>query len=137
MQGQATRKSGYFNTRIASVTRADGDKFYSLFGRCINAWSFIDQIFCTFFSFALQTDDTRAAIVYYSYNNFGFRQAMTEKLMAVALADDALKKHRKDWAEIIKEVNRLLPMRNDLAHEPIRERMTAKIKLGQKETHAV
>ena len=119
------------------ITPADECKFYELFGRCINVWSFIDQHFFAFFAFALGTVEKPAAIIYYGYPNFGIRKDMTQKLMTVLLAEEAFKAHKPAWSAIMKEVDRLLPLRNLLAHEPTRQRIRVKIKLSRKEAHAV
>jgi hypothetical protein len=107
---------------FAMIDDADrpSDKFYALYGRCINEWAHIDELLCEFFTFALGTDEHRAAVIYYSWVSIGQRKAQTDKLMNIILSNDELREHRKAWAHASAEIEKHLAFRNDLAHEPIR-----------------
>jgi hypothetical protein len=108
------------------VSEEQIDKFYSLFGRCINEWSHIDRAFFDCCEFALGVDEVRTSVVYYRWPTFGGRRDLTSELMAIVLAKadddqaDEKKQEREAWAKIKAEVERLTPLRNVLAHEPTR-----------------
>ena len=96
------------------------EKFYALYGRCINEWAFVEERYFDFFAFALGATRKNAAILFYEWKEFSTPAKLTNSLMENVLHKGPYKAHLKSWSAIAKKIERHRPFRNELAHEPIR-----------------
>jgi hypothetical protein len=91
------------------------ERFFALAGYAITRWAYIDRSLFDFCKFALGTTDHKTAIVFYRTPSIGDHLGLVNALFdASELPPEAL----KHWTRISREIGRLLPFRNDLAHNP-------------------
>src|SRR5262245_20654552 len=88
------------------------DKFYALYGRCINEWAFVEQRYFDVFTFALGTTRRNAAMVFYEWKDFNTQSKVTDSLMKTIVAKKAYRNYRNQWSSIAKTVERIRPFRN-------------------------
>ena len=91
------------------------DRFFFLLGYAITRWAYIDRSLFDFCKFALNTTERKTAIVFYRSPNIGDHLALTNVLMREAQLQP---QHLKHWDQIARLTERLLPFRNDIAHNP-------------------
>lgn len=90
--------------------------FFFYLGRAVSQWAHVDRELFWIFRYALNAaKDETAAVVYLDHNSISDRLNLTDKIFAATLA----KKYQPEWRAIAKEVVRLAPFRNRLAHEMV------------------
>jgi hypothetical protein len=91
------------------------EEFFSLVGQAITRWSYIDRDLFDFCRFALNASEKMSAIIFYRSPTIGDHMNLTDSLMKAAQLHE---RHLRQWAAILAEMNRLLPLRNEIAHNP-------------------
>jgi hypothetical protein len=103
------------------------DAFFSAVGYAITQWAYIDSALFDFCNFSLATGKEKAAVVFYRSPNISDHLALVDKLMGLSLASGPTQKRWKKIAELIRD---LLPFRNELAHNPPVQTISATVFLG-------
>ena len=88
--------------------------FFANIGYAITRWAHVDQHLFDFCHFALNTSERKAALVFYRSPNLSEHLVLTDILMRESLR----KKPLEEWTTIKAAIDRLLPFRNQLAHDP-------------------
>jgi len=92
------------------------DGLYSMIGYSVNQWAQIDRFFFELTHLTLGTSEVKTAIVYYRLRNQKERIELAKELIdATDLADLS-----EAWKRLYAEVKNLSPMRNAVAHQPLR-----------------
>jgi hypothetical protein len=89
--------------------------FFFLVGYAISRWAHVDRTLFDFCRFALGTNEEKTAIVFYRSQSIGDHLALTDALMLAAQLQDH---HLAQWKRIRGKIDKLLPFRNDIAHNP-------------------
>jgi len=93
------------------------NSFFAHIGYAITRWAFIDRDLFQFCHWALATTEAKTAVVFYGSAQIGVHISLTDTLMKQSVSGRDL----KEWQAIKLELDRLLPLRNDLAHEPVQQ----------------
>ena len=98
--------------------------FYALVGECITAWAAVEhQLFYLFAQalFGVVADGEKAALLFWTFPNFGMRLSYTSMLVKHCLRTGQGKKTdaQKYWKELNDEIKELSSFRNLVAHQPI------------------
>jgi hypothetical protein len=91
------------------------ERFFSLLGYAITRWAHIDRSLFDLCKFALNTTEHKTAIVFHRSPNIGDHLALANALIH---ATDLKREQLKHWENIAVAVEKLLPFRNDIAHNP-------------------
>jgi hypothetical protein len=91
------------------------ERFFFLVGYAISRWAYIDRSLFDFCKFALNTTEHKTAIVFHRTTSIGDHLALTNALMRAAQLQP---QHMKHWELIARVIEKLLPFRNDIAHNP-------------------
>jgi hypothetical protein len=104
------------------------DEFLQWIGICIISWAWIEECLFEICAWSLGTSKDRAAIVYYRTPNLDARLSLTDELVRAALPQPNSSGHDhpdvKQWDTLHKQVSKLLPTRNRIAHHPVAARST-------------
>jgi hypothetical protein len=103
--------------------------FYARVGYIISRWAYIDRNLFEFCRFILRTSDRVTSIIFYRTPNIGDHITLTDNLMK---SSGLHERHIETWALIAKEMNKLLPVRNELAHNPVSQVDSAVVVLSEK-----
>jgi hypothetical protein len=90
--------------------------FHALVGYGVNVWAHVETSLFECCYILLGTTESMAAIAFYSHSDSSHRKQFVQELMA---ATDLPPELAKDWNILMKEMERLTPLRNWLAHQPI------------------
>jgi hypothetical protein len=100
-------------------------EFYELVGLCITAWAAVEEKLFDICEHILRTERRYVSVIFYRTPTITTRLELTEELLLLALPQ---RKRRsgghdhpsmREWKQIKKEIGRLLPERNALAHDPV------------------
>jgi hypothetical protein len=91
------------------------ERFFFLVGYAITRWAYVDRSLFEFCRFALNTTDRKTAILFYRTPSIGDHSILANALMRDAQLQA---QHLKHWEQIVSAIEKLLPFRNDLAHNP-------------------
>jgi hypothetical protein len=102
-----------------------GNEFYALLGRCIAAWSYIDQAVFDIMQSCLAPHYEQSAIIYFRISSLDTRLGLTDELVRSLLPgrDKQAGEHDppsvKEWSALCKSVKALLAERRRLAHHSV------------------
>lgn len=103
----------------------ENEAFLANIGRCITAWSFVEEKLFEICFATLKAPKRQAAIVYYRTPSIEARLALVDELVKAVLPPKESGEHsspaEREWDRIVKEIRALLPERNALAHFPLKE----------------
>ena len=118
-------------------------QFYLSMGECISAWAFVEDALFELCHAVIGCKKERAAIIFGRTPTLETRVALVSELMLTLLP----KKERKDgghdhaatraWLDLVKEVKRLLPVRNTIAHRPVTQAAHFNPKAGRQAIYAL
>ena len=91
------------------------EEFFFLVGSAVTQWASIERALLDFCKFALATTYRKAAIVFYRSPSISEHLNLTDELMCASELDHQQMAH---WEAIARVTRRLLPFRNDIAHNP-------------------
>lgn len=91
------------------------ERFFFLVGYAITRWAYIDRSFFDFCKFCLNTTEHKTAIIFHRTPNIGDHLGLTNALMHTT---EMKAEHLKHWELIVRAVEKLLPFRNEIAHNP-------------------
>jgi hypothetical protein len=94
--------------------------FLRAVGLCITQWAFVDRQLFRLFRFGIDAPTHRAAIVYYEQQSLGRRLNQVDELLKSAFEHPDNKALLGEWQRLKGRMNELLPMRNIIAHQPVR-----------------
>jgi hypothetical protein len=101
-----------------------GDEFILMLGNCITEWSNVEHWLFQICHKALGSEQIKTAIVYYRTPSIDARLSLTDELVRATLPRHApgAQPHPdlRLWQDTLKEFKDLLPVRNRLAHHPVR-----------------
>jgi hypothetical protein len=99
------------------------EDFYKWVGVCIKEWTNIEKALFYFCSFVLKSETKHVAIIYYRTPSLEGRLSLTDDLIR-SLFPKKPGEHDHSilvtWAEILSDIRSLVPIRNALAHWPVR-----------------
>src|ERR1700683_2718029 len=104
------------------------ERFFSLVGYAITRWAHIDRSLFNFCKFSLDATEHKTAIVFHRSPSIGDHLALTNALMLATKMKPEHLKHRK---QVFHFTKKLLPFRNDLAHNPPAQIVTLAISLNR------
>jgi hypothetical protein len=106
------------------------DEFFKWVGICIKEWAKIENELFELCKIVLDTDPKRVAIVFYRTPSTEGRILLTDNLLET-LWPKKPGEHDSpeliEWISMRQEIQKLLPVRNLLAHAPIRYGISAKL----------
>ena len=94
--------------------------FLRAVGLCITQWAFVDRQLFHLFRFGIDASTHRAAIVYYGQQSLGRRLSLVDELLKSAFEHPDDKTLLDEWQRLKGRMNELLPLRNIIAHQPVR-----------------
>jgi hypothetical protein len=94
--------------------------FLRAVGLCITQWAFVDRQLFRLFRFGIGAPTHRAAIVYYGQQSLGRRLNQVDDLLRSAFEHPDNEKILEEWQRLKGGMNELLPLRNIIAHQPVR-----------------
>jgi hypothetical protein len=94
--------------------------FLRAVGLCITQWAFVDRQLFRLFRFGIDAPTHRAAIVYYGQQSIGRRLNQVDELLKSAFEHPDNKIFLEEWQYLKGRMNELLPLRNIVAHQPVR-----------------
>ena len=105
------------------------DEFYRLIGKCIKEWAHVENELFEICVLALKVPRKQAAIIYYKSPSIDARLNLADELLPASLPPP--QRPKKDgghdpplvsrWKKISGDIRELLPIRNLLAHAPVRQ----------------
>jgi hypothetical protein len=104
------------------------ERFFFLLGYAITRWAYIDRSLFNFCKFALNATEHKTAIVFHRTPSIGDHLALTDALMRAAQLQPQDLKH---WEQIVHVMGKLLPFRNDIAHNPPVQAVSMKIMVNK------
>jgi hypothetical protein len=91
------------------------ERFFYLVGYAITHWAYVDRSLFEFCQFCLDTTERKTAIVFHRTPNIGDHLGLANALMhATEMKPQTLKR----WEQIVSATEKLLPFRNEIAHNP-------------------
>jgi hypothetical protein len=93
-------------------------EFFSILGRCINEWSYVDRALFDCFALFVGADERQATIIYYQQARLEGRKQLTNELASHAIKDDGLK---QKWDSLIKHFGQIQSLRTIIAHHPVKQ----------------
>ena len=104
-----------------------GEDFFTWVGKCITSWANVEERLFAITMKSIGSTKTRAAIIFYSTPTIGTRLRLTDELVRNVLPPREKKDGGKDhpdvkiWDDLRKEIGDLLPIRNRIAHQPVKD----------------
>jgi hypothetical protein len=92
----------------------DAAQFFGPVGYAITRWALVDRELFDLCRFALATSDEKMAVVFYRSPSLKDHLMLADALLRLSLSQ----RQRALWGDIFSLADRLLPFRNDLAHNP-------------------
>ncbi|MFZ1426521.1 MAG: hypothetical protein WAS21_07105 [Geminicoccaceae bacterium] len=99
---------------LEARSQREAEEFFWRVGYAITRWAHVDRALFDFCKFSLKVDDKKIAIIFYKQANIGDHVGLVDSLMRTTVDG----RHLKEWCNIVKDLNKILPFRNDLAHNP-------------------
>ena len=104
-------------------------EFYEWIGRCITEWAHVDESLFRLCFLASKTKEKQAAIIFYRTPNLDTRLKLVDELIRAVLPQKRPGEHDteivREWAKLKIAIEKLLPVRNALAHHPLKEIVAA------------
>jgi hypothetical protein len=102
--------------------------FFAAIGRCITQWALIDRMLFRLFKQGIGARIHVAGLVYYQNQGFSQRLRQVDALLdemfsyskANGLVPEWVDRIHRDWIELRIAITDLLPVRNIIAHQPVR-----------------
>jgi hypothetical protein len=107
-------------------TRQRMERFFSRVGYAITRWGYVDRALFDSCRFALGTTEEKTAVVFYRSPNIKEHLMLADALLTLSLNNRLLKR----WSTITDMVDKHLPFRNELAHNPPAQVMHIIARLG-------
>jgi hypothetical protein len=107
------------------MTSDAADEFFTWLGECITSWAQVEEHLFEICVRSLGATRHRVAIVYYRTPTLDARLQLTNELVRTVLlprdppAGDHNHPDTKKWDEIHRQITKLLPVRNRMAHHPV------------------
>jgi hypothetical protein len=107
------------NLPILTLRQKD---FYQLIGECIKAWATVEGQLYDICAKLLKSDHNLVSVVFFRIHSIGGRRDLTDELLTVRFpkiggVDPPV---IQAWKDIKKEIDVILPVRNSLAHHPVK-----------------
>jgi hypothetical protein len=98
------------------------NEFYQLIGECIKAWATVEGQLYDICAKLLKSDDNLVSVVFFRNRSIGGRLELTDELLTVRFPkiDGCDPTVIKAWDAIKKQIKDILPVRNSLAHHPVK-----------------
>lgn len=109
--------------------QAEMERFFLRVGYAITRWAHVDSSLFTLCQYALNTTELKTAIVFHRTPSIGDHLRLTGALMQ---ATDLKPDHLKHWKMIQGAIEKLLPFRNELAHNPPAQVAFMEVRLSKK-----
>lgn len=93
----------------------DGEKFFYWVGRSITAWADVEHQLFRLFLKCLSEKRKLAIKIFDRCTTLSLKLQLIDEVLSVCLSQERY----KNWKSILKEINRIVPIRNALAHNPV------------------
>jgi hypothetical protein len=95
-------------------------------GACVTRWAFVDRQLFRLYRLGLGAPTHTAAAIYFDQNTIGQRLRQVNNLLTACLSEKRYEQHKEPWVMLHKRVDALLPVRNAIAHSPVKRTGTAR-----------
>jgi hypothetical protein len=95
------------------------DEFYRWLGMCVAEWANVDNRLLFTCWTCMRTHIVIAGVAYYHTRSLWRQLELTNGLLHASLVGETADADLKEWDAIKSKIEKLLPVRNRLAHQPV------------------